>query len=166
MRAARATFAILAAGAAAFGAVQLARVDADVGPAFGPDRVQRTLDAVPTPSAEQIAAARDVLDARPLDGRAYRAIALAQHRPGLLDTANARWPRDPMTRASLTDRALAEGDVATGLQHLDALLRVAPELSATFVPLLMPHLGDARVREALADRLSENPPWRGSLFAA
>jgi hypothetical protein len=162
----RATVAVAAAALAALATLQLARVDANLGSTFGPDRTQRTLDAMPLPEAARIAAAREVLDARPVDGRAYRTIALAEHQTNLLDTANARWPRDPLTRASLADRALAEGDVATGLEHFDALLRIAPGTGEIMLPLLMPHLHDARVRSALVDRLLEHPPWRTQVLSA
>ncbi|UHQ18458.1 hypothetical protein LVB87_09555 [Lysobacter sp. KIS68-7] len=161
MRGVRAAIAIVAVGVVGFAALQLSRVDTDVGPALGPDRAMRLADVgTSAPASERVVLARDVLAARPLDGRAYRVLALAQDKPQLLDVANARWPRDPMTLASLTDRALAAGDIAAGLTHFDALLRVAPGVRAEMLPLLLPHLHDARVREALVDRLAQDPPWR------
>ena len=33
------------------------------------------------------------------------------------------------------------------------------------LPLLMPHLHDARVRDALVDRLAQDPPWRHAFLA-
>jgi hypothetical protein len=166
MQRGRALLAIVATGLAAVAVVQLARVDAGIGPAFGPDRTMGKLDAVSLAPTEQVAGAREVLEARPIDGRAYRAIALAQGRSGLLETANARWPRDVLARATLADRALAEGDAATGLAHLDALLRIAPGTRAEILPLLMPYLHDVRVRAALVERMAGDPPWHGDLLAA
>jgi hypothetical protein len=112
------------------------------------------------------AEARRILEVRPIDGRAYRVLALAEQRDALLPIANARWPRDALTRATLADRALADGDVDAGLTHLDALLRTNPRTRERILPLLMPCLGDTRVRDAMVDRLSQDPPWRGALFAA
>jgi hypothetical protein len=81
----------------------------------------------------------------------------------LLDIAVRRWPRDAATRALLADQALAAGDAGTGLEHLDALLRVAPSTRDEVLPLLIPHLGDTRVRGALVVRLALAPPWRDAL---
>jgi len=167
MRAVRATVAIVATGIAAFAAFQLARVDTMFGSSEGPDRAMGMAEvAISAPASERLALAREALAARPIDGRAYRVVALAEDNPRLLSVANMRWPRDPMTLAALTDRALAAGDIAGGLTHFDALLRIAPGLRAEMLPLLMPHLHDARVRDALVDRLAQDPPWRISLLAA
>jgi len=167
MRAVRATVAIVATGIAAFAAFQLARVDTMFGSSEGPDRAMGMAEvAISAPASERLALAREALAARPVDGRAYRVVALAEANPRLLSVANMRWPRDPMTLAALTDRALATGDIAGGLTHFDALLRIAPGLRAEMLPLLMPHLHDARVRDALVDRLAQDPPWRISLLAA
>jgi len=166
MRGVRAAIAIAAVGVAGFAIVQLARVDTTFGTLLGPDRAMGMAEvAASGPAAERAALARDVLAQRPIDGRAYRVLALADAKPQLLDVANARWPRDPMTLATLTDRALAAGDIAGGLTHFDALLRVAPALRGDMLPLLMPHLHDARVRDALVDRLAQDPPWRHAFLA-
>lgn len=159
----RGVIALAVAAVAAGAAIQLARVDTTLGAAFGPDRVMRRIDVAPSSSVE--AEARAVLASRPIDGRAYRVLALAGKRDDLLATANARWPRDAMTLATLTDRALAAGRVDVGLAHLDALLRTQPSTRSLMLPLLMPYLGDARVRDALVERLAQDPPWRGDLFA-
>ena len=166
MAALRAGAALAIATVVVIAAVQLARVDTTWGRAVGPDRLVRQLDASPAPAEARVAAAREVLQARPVDGRAYRAIALASDRPELLDIANARWPRDVPTRASLADRALAAGDADTGLMHLDALLRIEPWTRESMLPLLLPHLGDARVRDALVERLAADPPWRGAFLTS
>jgi len=166
MRGLRAAIAIVAVGVAGFAAFQLARVDTTFGSGIGPDRAMGMAEVSTWASAsDRVAMAQDVLATRPIDGRAYRVLALARGKPALLDVANARWPRDPMTLASLTDRALAAGDIAGGLEHFDALLRIAPGLRAEMLPLLLPHLGDARVREALVDRLAQDPPWRHAFLA-
>jgi len=56
--------------------------------------------------------------------------------------------------------------VDAGLEHLDALLRTQPSTRSLMLPLLLPYLGDNRVREALVDRLAQDPPWRDAMFAA
>lgn len=160
----RGVIALAVAAVTAGAAIQLARVDTTLGDAFGPDRMMRRIDV--SPSASAPTDARAVLASRPIDGRAYRVLALAEKRDDLLVTANARWPRDAMTLATLTDRALAVGQVDAGLEHFDALLRTQPGTRSLMLPLLMPYLGDARVRDALVDRLAQDPPWRDVLFAA
>lgn len=166
----RAILALAAASLTVVAAVSLARVDTSLGNAFGPDRRMRLLDASAADYPGRDAIARAVLADRPVDGRAYRALATSHAAAGqhtqsraLLDIAVRRWPRDPMTRALLADQALAAGDADTGLEHLDALLRVAPHTRGDILPLLIPHLGDTRVREALVARLALDPPWRNAL---
>ena len=166
MRGVRASIAIAVAAVAAVATVQLARVDAGVGSAFGPDRLQGVLDATPSPATTRIAEAREILDARPIDGRAYRVLALAEGRDALLPIANARWPRDALTRATLADRALANGQVDVGLEHLDALFRTHPGTTSIMLPLLVRYLGDLRVRDALVERLAQDPPWRNAMLGA
>jgi hypothetical protein len=160
MRGVRAMIALAVAAIAGVGAVQLARVDTALGAAFGPDRLQRRLDVAPSPAAMRAAEARRILEVRPIDGRAYRVLALAEQRDALLPIANARWPRDALTRATLADRALADGDVDAGLTHLDALLRTNPRTRERILPLLMPYLGDTRVRDAMVDRLDDRGEGR------
>ncbi|WP_036164415.1 hypothetical protein [Noviluteimonas dokdonensis] len=161
----RVAAALACAALVAVAAVQMSRVDTEAGRAFGPDRLQRRLDAAPSPDAHRARQARAILATRPIDGRAYRTIALAEQRDALITIAGARGPRDPMTLATLTDRSLAAGEIETGLTHLDALLRVAPATRELFLPLLMPHLHDARVRDSLVERLAQDPPWRGAFLA-
>ena len=100
--------------------------------------------------------------------RAFR--VLAQHADAAGDHARAdtlyaiavrRAPRDRLTRAALADRAFAAGDIAAGLQQLDALWRVAPLMREPLLRALP--LGDVRVRAALIDRLALQPPWRDAL---
>ena len=166
----RALLAIGVTLGAAICAVLLARVDTSLGRAFGPDRRMRLLDATAATYPDRDRIARAVLGERPIDGRAYRVLAVDQAAAGqgmearaLLEIAVRRWPRDPMTRALLADHALAAGDADIGLEHLDALLRVAPHARSELLPLLIPHLGDARVRDALVARLALDPPWRNAL---
>ena len=125
------TTAIAAAAVMAIAAIQLARVDADLGAPFGPDRIVHALDASPALASTDAAQARLALRDRPVDGAAYRVLAQAEDAVGHADRAGAlyatavgRWPRDRIARAELADRAFAGEDIEAGLTHLDALLRV------------------------------------------
>lgn len=167
------TTAIAAAAVMAIAAIQLARVDADLGAPFGPDRIVHALDASPALASTDAAQARLALRDRPVDGAAYRVLAQAEDAVGHADragalyaTAVARWPRDRIARAELADRAFAGEDIEAGLTHLDALLRVAPELRAAVLASLMPYLGDPRIAAGLLARLAANPPWRDAVPAA
>src|SRR5688572_15288615 len=138
-----AAVAVLALGA---GVALLARVDG-LGPATGPDRTMRWLGATTTPTSVQVARASEVLAQRPIDGRAYRVLAMAQFAAGeseagdtLLAIANRRWPRDPLTRAMSAERAFARGDAKTALEHIDAWIRIEPGTRREVLALLMPQL--------------------------
>jgi hypothetical protein len=152
----------------AWAAMGLARVDTDWGAPSGPDRLLQAVDADPALQPGDVAVADRILRQRPIDGRAFR--VLAQHADAAGDHARAdalyaiavhRAPRDRLTRAVLADRAFAAGDLAAGLQQLDALWRVAPQMRAPLLRALP--LGDVRVRAVLIDRLALQPPWRDAL---
>lgn len=154
-------------------AFQQARVDAGVGAASGPDRLLRLVDADPAVTPLDEARIRAVLRDRPIDGRAYRVLAQASaangegtHASELLRVAVARAPRDHVARALLAEQAFAAGDLATGMAHIDAVLRIAPHARADILALLMPHLADGAVRAAFVERIALDPPWRGALPAA
>lgn len=162
-----------AALAMAVAAIQLARVDATFGAPFGPDRLIASIDTDPAREPGDDAAARAVLRDRPIDGRAYRVLAAttagaapAPAATPLLDIAAARWPRDRIARGLLAEHALAAGDIDGAIEHVDALLRVAPSTRATVLPLLAPHIGDAQLRDAFLTRLAQDPPWRAAFATA
>lgn len=176
-RAWRASLAMGAGMALLVLALQLGRVDAGLGAPFGPERLLKALDsnpgvASPTAAADAVRARR-ILHDRPVDGSAYRVLAQLASQAGLgpqalqdYRIAVARWPRDRIARAALAEQAFAEGDLDTGLTHLDALLRVAPASRQPVLALLMPSLGEARLRDGLVARLAADAPWRGALPAA
>ncbi|RYZ75099.1 MAG: hypothetical protein EOP91_00130 [Lysobacteraceae bacterium] len=154
-------------------ALQLGRIDAGLGRPSGPERLLKSLDASPGISPEDAATARRILADRPLDGSAYRVLAQVAGQSGQATeagqayrTAVARWPRDRVARAALAEQAFLAGDIETGLEHVDALLRLAPASRAEMLGVLMPALGDPRLRQGLAARLAADPPWRGALPAA
>jgi tetratricopeptide (TPR) repeat protein len=152
-------------------AIALARVDADLGAPAGADRLLQAIDADPALQPTDAERARAMLRSRPIDGRAYRVLAQVADARGdharadaLYAIAVRRAPRDRPTRAALADRAFATGDYPGALQQLDALLRVAPGVRVPVLQGLMPYLGDARLRAALVDRLTADPPWRDALI--
>lgn len=157
--------------ALAVAAALLLRVDTDVGAPLGPDRWLQAADTDHGNAAANSQRARAMLATRPIDGRAFRLLAqntaASQARgDALYAIAARRAPRDVATRAALADRAFAAGDIGQGIEHLDALLRVAPQLADELLGQLAPHLGDPRLREALAVRVARSPNWRPALAGA
>ncbi len=166
----------LATGAAALLAilaVQLARVDGSLGRAYGPDRLIKALDdsdpsgGVPDHAATN---ARKALATRPIDGRAYRVLGQLAMEEGddaragdLLGIAAERWPRDRMAQALLAQRAFADNDSAAAVMHLDALLRVAPDIRPAMFAEMVGLLEFPEFRSALIDRMAVDPPWRAAL---
>lgn len=154
-------------------AYQLARVDAGLGAPVGPDRLLRLVDADPEVTTLDHARLQAALHDRPIDGRAYRVLAQASAANGddataarLLHIAVARAPRDHVARALLAERAFAGGGLAAGMEHIDAVLRVAPHAHRDILALLVPQLADGAFRAAFAERVALDPPWRGALPAA
>ncbi len=168
----RIVIAVLLALAMAYGAVQLARVDATLGAPKGADRLLASVDAEPAVPAADADTARAMLHARPIDGRAHRVLGQVADAGG--DTAAAaehytravqRAPRDRIARAQLAERAFAKGDIAIGLEHLDVLMRVAPSVRGDALALLAPNFANPTLQQALIVRLVQDPPWRTALPA-
>ncbi|MFC5577702.1 hypothetical protein ACFPOA_06745 [Lysobacter niabensis] len=178
MKLVRIAVAVTIVAVGAWAAIALSRVDADIGAPAGPDRLVRTLDGgagAAIDARSRTETARDILRQRPVDGRAFRLLAqaeLARSEPdatradGFLAIAIRRAPRDRPARAAAIDRAFARGDVAAGMEHLDALLRVAPGVRAEMLQRLALLLEHDGIRAALLARLGQQPNWHGSLVAA
>lgn len=167
--AARTTVAVLLGLAMLAGAAQLARTDAGLGPAAGPDRLLEAIDADPEPDTADSVAARSMLDARPVDGAAYRVLAQSALAAGdvpaaqrLLDIALRHWPRDAVARALQAQLAFEREDFNGALLHLDAMMRAAPGMRAPTLTSLTPHLADAQLADAIVERLATDPPWRAA----
>ncbi|HEY5852217.1 MAG TPA: hypothetical protein VIT62_15825 [Lysobacter sp.] len=146
---------------------QQLRVDANVGAAFGPDR--RITDARGEVNDAQTlkAIARATLRDRPIDAGAFRLLGLAARLEGdperagdLFRTAARRSPRDEVAQAMLVDELFAQGRVAQGMRHVDALLRVAPRMRAPVLASLIANAANPELRSELARVLATNPPWR------
>ncbi|MDR0181657.1 tetratricopeptide repeat protein [Lysobacter arvi] len=138
---------------------------------LGPDRVRAAVTGTRDPDRMERAALTALRD-RPIDGGAYRLLAQAaatrgdDERAGMLfRIAVRRDPRDWQAHAFLMDDAFRQGNAAEGLAHLDAILRVVPDLGDSLLPALSAELGDPRLRSALVDVLAVNPPWTGRMTA-
>jgi hypothetical protein len=148
--------------------VGLSRVDAILGSPQGPDRQIRALDdGVVEGNPARVAQAKEVLRMHPIDGRAFRVLAQAQtdaeQALALNLIAVRRAPRDRLARAAAIDRAFATGDVESGMEHLDALLRIDPDVREGMLQRLAHLLSHEEIQTALLDRLSHAPDWRPSL---
>lgn len=149
-------------------ALRLAQVDGGLGSPRGPDRLLARIDARPAATGADAGDARRILRDRPVDGRAFRALAMVATIPGerdrLLEIAVRRAPRDRIARAALADRDFASGDIDGAMAQVDALLRVAPALQVPMLQRLLALSADARgVRAFLLQRLATDPPWRTAL---
>lgn len=109
---------------------------------------------------------------RPGDADAFRMLAVAAGAQGdraralrLATIAVQRNPRNVDAQALLVRYRLDAGRSAEALDHLDPLLRVAPDAGR---PLLgrMIGLGDPNARRSLVARLALDPPWRPLLVDA
>jgi hypothetical protein len=159
---------LLAVGA--WMAVGLSRVDAPLGSPLGPDRQMRALDdGLIEGNQARVAQAKEVLRVHPIDGRAFRALAQAETDTERVQALGAiavrRAPRDRLARAAAIVRAFAIGDVESGMEHLDALLRVDARVREGMLQRLALLLAHDEIQTALLDRLSHNPDWRPSLAA-
>ncbi len=116
----------------------------------------------------ELAIARDVLRRRPLDGRAYRAIAenapkASMHR--LYRIAERRDPRDRETLAWLADEAIEAGDNALAFHFLGRLARIDLILRPQVYSLLMQLATSPPATAALAMQLSQEPAWAPDFLA-
>jgi hypothetical protein len=118
-------------------------------------------------AAGHTAAARAAIRSAPLDGRGYRLLARQAETSGNLTAATTlytlaafRGPRDLPSLGWLTEHALARGDHARALTHIDRILRVQPELGTQLYPVLMALSAQEPVQGDVAKILLEGPPWR------
>lgn len=122
-------------------------------------------------AARATALARGVLEREPATGRAFGILARARggdasdpaHR-ALLETAARRAPRDRGVRAGLAAQALQDGDFATAVDHLDALLTVAPDQRRELLELVATLAQDPGFADALADHLQQRPQHRAAIL--
>lgn len=149
----------------------LLRVDTQYGPPLGPDRALAEAEGGdPSAMAE---GAREALHSRPIDGGAFRMLGMVAAKEGANDRANelyriaVRWdPREWRAHAFLMDAAFRRGAAEKGVRHLDALLRVNPDLEAPLLESLAADLGNKRLRRAVIARVVEETPWAAQLLTA
>jgi tetratricopeptide (TPR) repeat protein len=121
--------------------------------------------------AGQEAAARAAIRAAPLDGRGYRLLAQQAELSGNLASARelyslaaARGPRDLPTLRWLANDALARGDYARAIAHIDLMLRLQPELAQFLNRVLISLSSHAPAQGDLAATLLRMPPWRSQFM--
>lgn len=146
---------------------QLARADAGLGPAFGPDRLIAQYESLPVGTASAKHAAVAVLRDRPMEGAAFRWLGAAadaegdgQRAAGFYAAALRNDPRDIKARAWLLARCLDRGEMVQAVDHLDALMRTSPDAGQAQLQAVMARTGDRRLRTALVGVLAQDPPWR------
>jgi len=150
----------------------LFRVDTMHGAPLGPDRLLADEGKIEAPAVME-AHGRAALRDRPVDGPAYRVLGLSAAARGdgeraiqLYRIAVRRDPRDWKARAFLMDEAFRRGGVDEGVTHLDAILRVAPDLAEPLLHALAAELGDSRLRRSVVDIVAADPPWASRLMEA
>jgi tetratricopeptide (TPR) repeat protein len=111
--------------------------------------------------------ARRSLRSDPLEADALQALAFALEIEGnvagadtLMQAASSRDLRDLRAQTWLINRRLRDREFAEALRHIDAALRVWPDVADDFVPVLAGYAQDPEARDALIERLHMDPPWR------
>jgi len=141
------------------------RADTQHGAPIGPDRLLADENAFRDPASMQALGLAALAD-RPTDGAAFRILGTSAALRGseelalrLYRISVRRDPRDWKAHAFLMDDAFRRGRVEEGCGHLDAILRVAPELSKPLLSALAAELGDEGLKQGLADLVAQDPPW-------
>ena len=108
----------------------------------------------------------------PLNPAPLRVLALVTEEEGddpraesLMKLAAGRALRDEKAQIWLADYHLLAGDFHQAMEHIDALLRVWPNLGETLFPVLAELTGEAESAEAVVSTLRSVPPWRQSFLA-
>ena len=130
---------------------------------------QQRLDAGDAHQAGRLA--RAALVDSPLAATAYRVLGQIALQRGDRATAESRFqmavqldPRDAATQAWLAEADLRAGRLQAALWHLDALLRVHPELAPRLNPQLMALARLPQARAAYTAVFAAHPPWAGPFF--
>lgn len=119
------------------------------------------------------ATARRLLQADPMQGRAYRVLAQVAGAEGRKDAARSlyriavrRAPDDLPARAWLAQDALERGEPAEALVQIDHVLTLSPGAGANVFPILLKLSADPAFAQALAGVLRRPPAWRAGMLAA
>jgi hypothetical protein len=123
------------------------------------------------PQADEFAL--KALKANRLDGRALRVMAQVAENQGdekraaeLFNKAVALSPRDLPSHVWLLEHALRNRQAKPAAVHMDALLRVAPELGKVLLPQAVALAVNPSAQDAMLAQLALNPPWRRHLLMA
>ena len=115
-------------------------------------------------------AARDAVRRDPFDAEAIGLLGEAARQSHDMAAANRAFAvgarlgwREPLTQAYWLDASLARGDVHAAADHLDAILRQAPEYAGRNL-LLAPFDATLGGRRELAARLALRPAWAQAYF--
>jgi hypothetical protein len=113
------------------------------------------------------------ISANALDGRPLRVLALVYAHEGksikarkMMQDAVILSPRDWQSQLWLLEDALRRRRAEDAAKHLDALLRVKPELISTMLPQVMVLALNPQAQKALLEQLALDPPWRRHLMNA
>lgn len=105
--------------------------------------------------------------ANPLDGRAVRVLAQSVEASGETKRAAALFqlaaklaPRDLQAHAWLLQSALQNRQAQPAVTHLDAILRVEPQIIASLRPQANALAANPATRSAMVSALSDSPRWR------
>jgi tetratricopeptide (TPR) repeat protein len=130
---------------------------------------EQQLDSKDTKAAR--ASALQLLAREPLAGQGFAVLARLAEMEGdsaramLLTTIALRHaPRSVDARAWLADQQLQQGHFAEAFESIDRILRIAPEQWQGLFPLLIKVSENPDLADALAAKLTEKPPWRGSFI--
>ena len=85
---------------------------------------------------------------------------------GLFKKAVALSPRDLPSHVWLLEYSLRNRQAKPAAVHMDALLRVAPELANVLLPQAAALAVNPAAQDAMLGQLALNPPWRRHLLMA
>lgn len=125
-------------------------------------RIERQ-EQVPEVAREYLAAARDVISSEPLTPKAHAILALGaadeSERERVLSASLALNRRDPLLLGAEIERRVQQGDYERTLAGIDRLLRVSPEQTGNFFPILGRALKDTRSVPAFTAMLDGSARW-------
>lgn len=117
--------------------------------------------------AEAEAYARRALDRQPLGIGAIKVLARVAVAKGRTEDARrlmrfvgARSLRDTESHAWIIEDALSRGEYREALRSADALMRRSDETGKVLTWRLLSTLSQPAARDAIAEQLATNPPWR------
>ncbi len=131
--------------------------------------LKTNIDTKTLPAANQLA--RSSVLAQAINPQALRVMGFEQDREGhsakaleLISLSDQLSRRDIGTQAWLVNHAVASGNIAEGLRHYDAALRVSNEVQPLLFATLTKGLGNAEVREAFVPYVKNAAPWLPSFI--